>query len=113
MRALSAVRARVVAVVREAALLPLGDLGDFKIAFTGAKNLNGSFLNAKIRSELSSLRHIIDYIDTRGKRDVTPRNQNIYARVIIDCCSTYCEQRISLILDPIRTQLLVSYTPHE
>jgi len=50
----------------------------------------------------------MDYLDTHGGRIVVPRNQIIYSHIIIDCCGIYCEQRIARIVDPIRTQLLVS-----
>lgn len=116
-RALSAVRLHVFATLRTAATLTRSQiLENEERTSTGSHNQDQlnfnemmltSVYHVKFRSAVSCLKPIMSEINKRTRSGVTAASRKEYAQVSADCRAIYCEQRLALILDVVKTKLAV------
>ena len=66
-----------------------------------------SVYQVKFASAVSCLKPIMSEINMRIRSGVTAASRKEYAQVSADCRAIYCEQRLALILDAVKTKLAV------
>ena len=116
-RALSAVRSHVFTTLRTAASLTRSQIleneeqSSTELQSDKQLKLNEMMLTSvyqvKFASAVSCLKPIMSEINMRIRSGVTAASRKEYAQVSADCRAIYCEQRLALILDAVKTKLAV------
>ena len=114
-RALSAVRSHVFTTLRTAASLTRSQIleneeqSSTELQSDKQLKLNEMMLTSvyqvKFASAVSCLKPIMSEINMRIRSGVTAASRKEYAQVSADCSAIYCEQRLALILDAVKTKL--------